>query len=134
MIKKLNTNDFWQLSAFKFLQSIIFSVYTCTVNWFCVSVPRTLPLFVMSVPCTFFSLVMSVPCTFLPLVMSISVIFLSVCLQYRCTQTSLKYMCTQNQFTVCVYTKPVYSTGIHKITLWNMQTQNRLECTFLILC
>ncbi len=32
-------------------------------------------------------------------------------------KTSLQYRCTQNQFIVQVYTKPVYSTCIHKTWL-----------------
>ena len=87
---------------------------------------------------------MSVPCT-----------FLSVCLQYTgahkqvnstgAHKTSLQYRCTQNQFTVQMYTKPVYSTdvrtqnqftvqvyikpvystGVHKTSLQDMYTQNQ---------
>ena len=37
-------------------------------------------------------------------------------------------MCTQNQFTVQVYTKPVYSAGEYKTNLHYSCTKNRLEC------
>ena len=115
-------------------------VYTCTVNWFkehlyrklvlcvcpqyitltcnvcplyitltCNVCPLYIPLsWIMSVHCTFLILVMSVPCTFLSLAMSIPEIFLSVCLQYSFTQ---------NQYTVQVYRKPVYSIGVYKTSL-----------------
>ena len=81
--------------------------------------------------------VMSVPCTFLSLAMS-------ACLQYMCTQpvcstgvhklvysrgvhkTSLQYSCTQNQFTVQVYTKLVYSIGVPKPILHYSFTQTSL--------
>ena len=35
------------------------------------------------------------------------------------------YKCTQNQLTVQVYTKPVYGTSVHKISLWYKCTQNQ---------
>ena len=117
------------MSTFPFIYLIKFHPCTCTVNWFnehlysklvlCImSIPCTFFSLVMSVPCTFLLLVMSVPCTFLLLVMSICVIFLSVCLQYRCTQ---------NQFRVQVYTKPVYSTDVYKTSLQCRCTQNQFR-------
>ena len=38
-------------------------------------------------------------------------------------KTSLQYSCTQNQFTVQLYTKPVYSIGILKTSLQHRCTQ-----------
>ena len=52
-------------------------------------------------PCTFLSIVMSVPCTFLKLL-------------YK-------------QFTVRLYTGPVYSTVVHKISLQYSITKTRLK-------
>ena len=107
--------------------------------------------------CTFFSLVMSVPCTFLSFVMSVSVIFLYNKLVCALTcmftvhvhtkpvcstavhKTSLQYRCTQNQFTVQVYTKSVYSIGVlkpvnltalHKPVYSTCIHKTRLEYTF----
>ena len=40
-------------------------------------------------------------------------------------KTSLLYNCTQNQFTVQVYTKPVYGTSVHKTSLLYKCTQNQ---------
>ena len=37
----------------------------------------------------------------------------------------LTYLCTQHQFTVEVYTKPVCSIGVHKTSLQYRCTQNR---------
>ena len=48
--------------------------------------------------------------------MPISVIFLYVCSQYKCTQ---------NHFTLQVYTKPVYSTGVQKYSLHYSCIQNQ---------
>ena len=40
-------------------------------------------------------------------------------------KTSLLYNCTQNQFTVQVYTNPVYGTSVHKTSLLYKCTQNQ---------
>ena len=39
-------------------------------------------------------------------------------------KTSLQYSCTQNQFTVQLYTIPVYSTTVHKTSLQISCAQN----------
>ena len=39
-----------------------------------------------------------------------------------------------NQFTVQVYAKPVYSTGIHKTSFHNSFTQNQIRVHFLNSC
>ena len=90
------------LSPFNFQLFHLFTYYLC-VHMYCKLVFCVCPLYIpfpciMSVPSTFILLVMSFPCTFLSLL-------LSVCLQY---------WCTQNQFKVLVYTKPVYSIGVIK--------------------
>ena len=46
-------------------------------------------------------------------------------LQYSWNKTSLQYICLQNQFTVQLYTKPVYSTAVHKTSLQYSCTQNQ---------
>ena len=40
-------------------------------------------------------------------------------------KTSLQYSCTQNHFTVQLYTKPVYSTAVHKTSLLYRCTQSQ---------
>ena len=40
-------------------------------------------------------------------------------------KTSLQYSCTQNQFTVQLYTLSVYSTAVHKTSLQYLCTQNQ---------
>ena len=45
----------------------------------------------------------------------------------NCVQNMYKlslYMCTQNQFTVQVYTKPVYCTSVHKTSLLDNNERN----------
>ena len=113
------------LSPFNFQLFHLFTYYLC-VHMYCKLVFCVCPLYIpltcnvcplyipfpciMSVPSTFILLVMSVPCTFLSLL-------LSVCLQYRCTQ---------NQFKVPVYTKPVYGIGVIKTSSYYSFTQTSL--------
>ena len=40
-------------------------------------------------------------------------------------KTSLQYSCTQNHFTVQLYTKPVYSTAVHNTSLQYCFAQNQ---------
>ena len=73
------------------------------------------------------------PLIFLSLVMSSSVIFLSVYVYITgAHRISLQYRCTQNQFTVEVYTKPVYNTGVHKTGLQYRCTQNKFTAQVYI--
>ena len=46
-------------------------------------------------------------------------------------KTSLQYRCTQNHFTVQVYTKPAYSTGEHKTSYGTVvhKTSLQYKCT-----
>ena len=51
------------------------------------------------------------------------------------SQNQFLYNCTQNQFTIQVYTKPVYCTSVHKTSLLvnnerNVHGQNIKECTW----
>ena len=48
-----------------------------------------------------------------------------LCLKCAKYVQSLLYKCTQNQFTIQVYTKPVYCTSVHKTSLLYKCTQNQ---------
>ena len=50
------------------------------------------------------------------------------------SQRSLQYSCTQNQFTVHMYTKQVYSTGYIKPVYSTCIHKTREEYTFYIFC
>ena len=52
------------------------------------------------------------------LMFCLSVIFLSV----PCTYVMFMYKCTQNQFPVQVYTKPVWKTHVHRTSIQNQFT------------
>ena len=51
------------------------------------------------------------------------------------SQNQSLYNCAQNQFTIQVYTKPVYCTSVHKTSLLvnnerNVPEQNIKQCTW----
>ena len=46
-------------------------------------------------------------------------------LQYKCTESHLQYKCIENQFTVQMYRKPVYSTHVQKTSLQYTCTENQ---------
>ena len=42
-------------------------------------------------------------------------------------ETSLQYMCTENQFNIQVYRKPIYSTSVQKTSLKYMFTERNVQ-------
>ena len=116
---------------------------TCIANWFCIRLysKQVIGQLVMSVPvhslncnvcpCTFLSIVMSVPVhssqfqclsLYIPLNCNVCLCtFLSIVVSVPCTFIKL----FKNKFTVQLYTKPVYSITVHKISLQYSSTENQ---------